>query len=106
MHNRLKFLNLTQRRKLHLSVECYKQITNSSSSLHQFFKKRVSRNTRTGDSKCEVPNIRSMMGRRCFSYRGPVHWNEVPDDLKNSVSTNAYKKAYLNKLMRDVNHPE
>ena len=106
LHNRLNFLNLKQRRELHLSVECYKQVSNSASSLHHFFKKRTGRNTRTGDTKYEVPNIKSAMGRRCFSYRGPVHWNDVAENLKNSESVNAYKTSYLNKLMRDVNHPE
>ena len=37
MHQRLRFLTLKQTQELHLSVECYKQINNSSSSLHQFF---------------------------------------------------------------------
>ena len=106
MHKRLKFITLNKRRELHLSVECFKQVTNSSSSLHHFFRTRAGRNTRTGEQKCEVPNIRSSMGRRCVSYRGPTHWNLVDAALKNSVSVNAYKNAYLNKLLRDVNHPE
>ena len=89
MHQRLKFMTLNQRRDLHLSVECYKQVTNDQSSLHHFFKARESRNTRTGANKYEVPDIRSTMGRNCFSYRGPVHWNSVTDELKNSVSVNA-----------------
>ncbi len=106
MHNRLKFVTSSQRRDLHLSVECYKQVNNTSSSLHHFFKPRKSRSTRTGEKKSKVPDIRSTMGRKCFSYRGPVHWNGVSDELKNSVSANAYKRAYSNKVLRDVNHPE
>ncbi len=106
MHKHLNFLDLKQRRELHLSTECYKQVNNSSSSLHKFFKLKSTRSTRTGESKYEVPNLRTMMGRRCFSYRGPAHWNSVSEDLKNSESINAYKNTYLKKLMRDVNHPE
>ena len=106
MHERLKFLKLNQRRELHLSVECFKQVSNNASSLNYYFKKRATRNTRTGDTKCEVPDIRSMIGRRCFSYRGPAHWNTISDELKNSESINAFKHSYLNKLLRDVNHPE
>ncbi len=54
----------------------------------------------------KVPDIRSATGRKSFSYRGPVYWNSVPEDLKNSETINSYKNSYLNKVLRDVNHPE
>ncbi len=104
MHKELKFLTLEQRRELHLSVECYKQVNNSNSSLHNYFVAQDTRRTRTGEKKVKVPNIRSEMGRS-FSYRGPVHWNAVPEDLKNSESTNVYKNSCLNRILHDVNHP-
>ena len=97
---------LNQRREFHLSVECFKQVTNDRSSLHHYFVPQESRRTRTGDKRVKVPDIRSTTGRKSFSYRGPVHWNAVPEELKNCESVNAYKNSYLNRVLRDVNHPE
>ena len=105
MHNELKFLTLSQRRKLHLSVECYKQVNNNDSSLNHYFVPNVTRHTRTGGDKVKVPDIRLATGRKSFSYRGPVHWNSILDDLKNSESVDSFKNSCLNKILHDVNHP-
>ena len=106
MHRDLNIMTLNQRRDYHFSLECYKQVTNANSSLHHYFVPQISRRTRAGESKVMVPDIRSTTGRKCFSYKGPVHWNQMSEDLKNSESVNAYKSKYLKKVLRDVNHPE
>ena len=71
-----------------------------------FFQKTDGRRTRTGDKKVKVPDIRSTTGRKGFSYRGQTFWNSVDEELKNSESVDAFKRTYLNRLLRDVNHPE
>ena len=106
MHRDLKLPTLSQRRELHMGAECYKHVNNENSSLHSLFQKTSSARTRTGDSKCKVPDIRSHTGRKCFSYRGPVHWNSLSEDLKSSENIDAFKKANLDKVMRGVDHPE
>ena len=64
---------------------------NSKSSLHSYFISQDTRWTRTGENRVKVPDIGSAIGRRSFSYRGPVYWNSVPEELKNSESVDAYK---------------
>ena len=105
MHKELKFLTLDQRRTYRLGVECYKQVTNSESSLHKYFQPVESRRMRAGENKFKVQDIRSATGRKCFSFRGPMHWKSVEEELKNSENVNAFKKNYLDKTLRDVNHP-
>ncbi len=82
MHNDLNILKLNDRRKLHLSMECHKSINNSSNSLSMYFKLMVTRATRAGENKMELPNLRTNMGRRAFSFRGPDHWDKLPADIK------------------------
>ena len=53
-----------------------------------------------------VPKIMSTMGTKAFAYRGPVHWNGLPGNLKliNKIDlfTNEIKKRATNTL---DNHP-
>ena len=105
MHNELKLLTLSQRRELHLSVECFKQVNNSQSSLNHYFVPAETRHTCTGGKKVKVPDIKSATGRKGFSYRGPVYWNKVSEDLKNCESINSFKVSCLDQILRDVNHP-
>ncbi len=105
MHNELKLLTLEQRRTLHLGTECFKHIHNEASSLHSLFEPNVGRPTRSSGSTYKIPNLKTDTGRRAFSYRGPHHWNGLPNEAKNSENLNAFKTNYLNLILRDVNHP-
>ena len=107
MHDELKILTLAQRRELNMAVECYKQATIDDSSLHHMFQKATrTRVTRHGNSNMmDIPRIASDLGRKAFSYRGPVFWNGMGNDLKSQSNKNTFKNAYLKKLLRDVNHP-
>ena len=89
-----------------MATECYKHVTNKESSLNSFFQCTGGRRTRTGDKKVKVPDIRSATGRKGFSYRGPTFWNAVDEELKNCENVDAFKRTYLDKLLREVNHPE
>ncbi len=106
MHKELKLLPLAKRREYHMATECYRQVTNPNSSLHNLFQINHGRRTRTGNKKVKVPDIRTATGRKSFSFRGPECWNGVDEDLKSSENLDAFKRAYLNKVLRDVNHPE
>ena len=99
-------MTLARRREFHVSVECYKQVNNTQSSLHHYFQQQESSRTRTGDKKLKVPDLKTTTGRRSFSYRGPVHWNSMPEELKSCESVDAFKRTYLNRVLRDVYYPE
>ena len=90
MHNDLKILTLTERRELNIAIECYKQATIVDSSLHYMFVKlEQTRPTRRGDSnKVKTPRVDSEIGRKAFSYRGPVFWNSIANDLKSQENRN------------------
>ena len=107
MHDELEILTLIQRRQMNMAMECYKQATIEHSSLHHMFVKPArSRVTRRGDSnKVSVPQVDSEVGRKAFSYRGPIVWNDLDNDLKAEENRNTFKNAYLQKLLRDINHP-
>ncbi len=41
---------------------------------------RITRTHNTMSMK--VPNLKTAMGRKSFAFRGPVHWNSLPGNLK------------------------
>ena len=72
MHQELNFMTLDQRREYHLSVECFKQVTNVGSSLHGFFQSQDTRRTHAGENKVKVPDLRTTTGRKGFSTQSQI----------------------------------
>ncbi len=105
MHNSLELLTLKNRRHLHLSMDCHAHINNANSSLNKCFKTRETRRTRAGGSKMELPNLKSNIGRKAYSYRGPQHWISLPEETRKIESKPLFKKECIKNLMRDINHP-
>ena len=105
MHKDLEILKLDNRRKLHLSMECHKAINEEGHSLARYFNKRIMRTTRAGETRVEVPNRRTNMGRRGISFRGPNHWEKLPSDIKTITSKTSFRSEYLKILFREENHP-
>ena len=72
MHAELNLFKLSDRRKLHFQIECYKNVTNSESSLSKYFILSASvahQHTQNIDSNCmHIPDIRSVMGHKAFCY--------------------------------------
>ena len=54
----------------------------------------------------KVPTIATTVGRKAFSYRGPVHWNSLPVELKDNENKNSFKSGASKLFARDVNHPD
>ncbi len=108
MHNKLKILTLVQRRELNRAVDCYKHVTNPLSSLSYMFRnfENIRMTRRSNELNVKVPNIRSEIGRKAYSYRGPVCWNAIESDIKKSENKNVFKSAYTKYLLRGVDHPE
>ena len=109
MHVSLSLLTLSNRRTLHFQTECYKNVHDSSSSLSRYFvlesdiRERQTRNSVS--LGMHVPVLRSVHGRKSFSYRGPSNWNKIRKELRQSASINIFKSHLTKELCRDVNHP-
>ncbi len=109
MHTELNLTRLAEGRKKHLQIECYKNVTNSEGILHSFFTPVANRSQRqtqnTDANNMYVRDIRSVCGRKSFSYRGPVTWNSIHKDVRQAVWVGIFK-SHLNKTAcREVNHP-
>ncbi len=104
MHDTLDILTLNQRRQLHMSLDCFTHINNPNSSLNKYFKFWPGRVTKTGETRLELPNLKTNFGRRAFSYRVPNHWMKLLEEIKNLTSRPMFKTACI-RNMRDENHP-
>ena len=62
-------------------------------------------NNNNDDDQYQLPNHKTTLGRRAYSYRGLEHWNSTPGDLKNITSKPNFQSEPTKSLMRDVNHP-
>ncbi len=107
MHDELKILTLDQRRELNRAIQCYKEVNEPSSGLnYMFVPVEIARSTRRSNAKkVKVPRVDQECGRKAFSYRGPVFWNNLDTELKNKESKEAFRQAYIRELLRDQNHP-
>ncbi len=109
LHQNLNLPTLKQRRAIHMAMECHNNIFNEEAGLHSFFEKIDStrrRTTRMENTNCmKTANIRSVVGRKAFSFRGPDFWNKLELDLRLITSKNGFKQHISKVVCRDVNHP-
>ena len=66
---------------------------------------RERRTSNTDASSMHIPYIRSVVGRKSFSYREPVNWNQIETEIRDSKSINMFKSHLTKELCRDFNHP-
>ena len=52
-----------------------------------------------------VDNVRTLTGRKAYSYRGPSFWNTLDENAKQIENKNTFKKHIIEIICRDVNHP-
>ncbi len=109
MHAVLDLPKLHDRRDFHLKIECYKNASNPLASLNNMFTLEASirsRVTRDTDAlSMHAPDIRSNVGCKSFSYRGPFPWNHINELLRQSESLQVFKTHLTKDMCRDVNHP-
>ena len=107
MHKELNIPNIRDRLEFQLSFEGFKQINIPDSSLANMFKpKEAGRITRSSNTKTmDVPNVRTNIGRRAFSYKGPNHWNSLPNDTRSIVDKNEFRRTISKLNNHDVDHP-
>ena len=110
MHQRLGLARLPARREYHMACLCHKNIyTENKSGLSDHFTKisGASRTTRyTCNVNMVVPNIHSEKGCKAISYRGPVFWNALNNDIKCIDKFEAFQAKINPKTRPELdNHP-
>ena len=50
------------------------------------------RSSANANSRYVVPATRSKLGERAFSVAGPTAWNSLPDDIRQTIDTAAFKR--------------
>ncbi len=111
MHKELNLMPLEERREVHFSLLCHKNVyPEGRQSLTKYFiPARIvgGRRTRGITSKnMQLPNIRTEKGRCAFAYQGPKHWNSLDAGLKCIEKFNSFKKEILKTDSAELdNHP-
>ncbi len=111
MHNELGLMQLKCRRDVHFGNLCHKTVhSDEKTGLSKFFVKIHDRGTRvsrrTNEYNVCVPNIRSNIGRKSISFRGPVFWNALPNNLKSQVKFNSFVRPWTDLCKSNFeNHP-
>ena len=87
MHRELKLMKLQDRRDLHLSENCHKNIySDIPPSLGSYFVQIPPRNYRETRQRNRmymvVPRAKSTCGQKAFSIRGPKHSNSLSNDVR------------------------
>ena len=98
MHVDLGLLYLNERRDLHFSFLLHKNIHNEhdtglSGNLIKCNTVAVRHTRGSTGNNVTVPRMRTNMGQKSFSYRGPVFWNLLPEGLKGIVVFRTFKIA-------------
>ena len=109
LHSELELPTLKQRRQIHMAMECHSSVVNEESGLHKLFvpldKDRIRTTRSENQNLMNVANIKTVNGRKAFSYRGPHFWN-ILDNEARKIETKSNFKIHITKLIcRDVNHP-
>ena len=77
--------------------------------LKRYFQiKQQGRNRRTRrccEFDVEIPRIHTNVGRKAFAYYGPVTWNSLLRDLKETVNVNSFKSKLKKADIIFDNHP-
>ena len=111
MHQALGLLPLTERRDLHLSLLCHKNIYNEQpQSLSKYFKPATlvggRRTWGTESNSMYVPNVLTDKGRQAIEYRGPLHWNNLDDNVKTITKFASFQKELMKRSSLELdNHP-
>ena len=110
MHNELGLYTLAERRDYHLSTLCHKNIySEEKTGLSKMFQKVEARGriTRFRNScNMHVPKVKSSLGRHAIGFRGPVHWNKLPNKCKESAKLCTSQRLLGAKCTETLdNHP-
>ena len=101
----LNWKPLEERRKYYLkSIFIYKILNgHTAPSLKelafQFNNERHNTyNLRNGDTDLAPPMPKKEFGKRCFSYNGALHWNNLPHEAKIAESLSSFKSILKQRM--------
>src|SRR6187399_158774 len=99
---KLHWLPIRQRIEFKIATITHKTLQNSQPSylfdlLHPYTPTRTLRSSNA--NKLEVPNIRSAIGRRSFSFSAPTIWNSLPLSLRNTKSPLVFRSQLKTHLL-------
>jgi len=96
---RLKWLNLSQRRQLHLGCFLFKlHINNSPRYLLDLITPTNQIHNYNTRPRSFIPDIHNISGNKMFKFFAPKFWNDIPNNIKNAANIHHFKnmyKAYL-----------
>ena len=111
LHSRCNLLLLTERRNIHMAIECHKNIYfDNQASLASFYVpvvRVVGARTRLLDSmKMVVPRVKTAAGNKAYSVRGPKFWNSLKVEFRILESFSLFKSR-ISASAKDMfeNHP-
>ncbi len=107
MLKELNFLNLSERRMFHLAPLVFKCVNNLAPSYLCNLLERVDeihgRDTRASShNDLVVRRSRILVGDKAFQHRGPLCWNAIPTDVRDSATVIAFKTAFIDWFMSEL----
>ncbi len=107
MLTELNFLNLSERRMFHLATLLFKCVNNMAPSYLCNLLEKVDdihgRDTRASTrNDLVVQRSRIAVGDKAFQHRGPLCWNSIPSDIRISSTIVAFKNAYIDWFMSEL----
>ena len=111
MHEELNLMKLNTRRNIHLGNLCHKNVhLEVPSGVNKYFLRRATAavrvSRRTNQFTVLVQDIRSQVGRKAISFRGPVFWNNIPNELKDITKYSCFVNPWIKYCKANFeNHP-
>ena len=99
---KLKFLNLKQRRNIHEVVFAHKSLLgNHPNEICQMFLQQCpTSNTRGSHAALlNIPTHKTQKYQNCPFYRSIKSWNDVPENISTGAKTKLFKKEYQRHLI-------
>jgi hypothetical protein len=59
-------------------------------------------NLRNRDTDLAPPMPKKEFGKRCFSYNGALHWNNLPHEAKNAESLSSFKSILKQRMSSNL----
>jgi hypothetical protein len=98
----LNWKPLEERRNYLKSIFIYKilneQTAPSLKEAFQFNKRHNTYNLRNGDTDLAPSMPKKEFGKRCFSYNGALHWNNLPHEAKIAGSLGSFKSILKQRM--------
>ena len=93
-HKILKFYDIYQYEIAIFMYNCYRGLLPESLHNHFVLNCSVHNYVTRSCKNFHVPNVRTDLFKKSIFYRGPISWNLLSDEIKNSCSFNTFKRKY------------